>query len=97
VGSAGAGHDGGHLTQLTPDFDIAAGARRFAAGQFAAQFSPDMLRKTAADELIAPPTLRRLPRRIDRSGGALQAGRLSVNARLLARTRLRPSNPHIRA
>ena len=56
-----------------------------------------MLRKTAADELIAPPTLRRLPRRIDRSGGALQAGRLSVNARLLARTRLRPSNPHIRA
>ena len=43
------------------------------------------MRKTAADELIALlPTLRRLPRRIERIGGALEAGRLSVNVRLLA-------------
>ena len=60
-------------------------ARRFAGDQLTAQFSPDVLRKTAADELIALlPVLRRLPRRIDRIGGALEAGRLSVNVRLLA-------------
>jgi len=49
------------------------------------QLSPDVLRKTAGDELIALlPVLRRLPRRIDRIGGALEAGRLSINVRLLA-------------
>ena len=75
----------GTLTQLAPGFDMVAEARRFATGQLATQFSPDVLRKTAADELIALlPTLRRLPRRIDRIGGALEAGRLSVNVRLLA-------------
>jgi ubiquinone biosynthesis protein len=71
----------GTLTALAPGFDIVAEARRFAAGQLAAQFSPDVLRKTAADELIALlPTLRRLPRRIDRIGGALEAGRFSVTS-----------------
>ena len=75
----------GTLTQLAPGFDIVAEARRFAAEQLTEQFSPDVLRKTAADELIALlPVLRRLPRRIDRIGGALEAGRLSVNVRLLA-------------
>lgn len=75
----------GALTQLAPGFDIVAEARRFAAGHLAAQFSPDVLRKTAADELIALlPVLRRLPRRLDRLGGALETGRLSVNVRLLA-------------
>jgi ubiquinone biosynthesis protein len=75
----------GTLTQLAPGFDIVAEARRFAGEQLTAQFSPDVLRKTAADELIALlPALRRLPRRIDRIGGALEAGRLSVNVRLLA-------------
>ncbi len=75
----------GTLTQLAPGFDIVASARRFAAEQLTAQFSPDVLRKIAADELIALlPALRRLPRRIDRLGGALEAGRLSVNVRLLA-------------
>ena len=75
----------GTLTPLAPGFDIVAEARRFAAEQLTEQFSPDVLRKTAADELIALlPVLRRLPRRIDRIGGALEAGRLSVNVRLLA-------------
>jgi ubiquinone biosynthesis protein len=75
----------GTLTQLAPGFDIVAEARRFAGEQLTAQFSPDVLRKIAADELIALlPVLRRLPRRIDRLGGALEAGRLSVNVRLLA-------------
>ena len=75
----------GTLTQLAPGFDIVAEARRFAGQQFAGQFRPDTLRTTAADELVALlPLLRRLPRRIDRIGGALEAGRLSVNVRLLA-------------
>jgi ubiquinone biosynthesis protein len=75
----------GTLTALAPGFDIVAEARRFGADQLTEQFSPDVLRKTAADELIALlPVLRRLPRRIDRIGGALEAGRLSVNVRLLA-------------
>jgi ubiquinone biosynthesis protein len=75
----------GTLTQLAPGFDIVAEARRFAGQQLAGQFSPDTLRTTAADELVALlPLLRRLPRRIDRIGGALEAGRLSVYIRLLA-------------
>ena len=75
----------GTLTQLAPGFDIVAEARRFAGQQLAEQFRPDTLRTTAADELVALlPLLRRLPRRIDRLGGALEAGRLSVNVRLLA-------------
>jgi ubiquinone biosynthesis protein len=75
----------GTLTQLAPGFDVVAEARRFAGQQLAGQFRPDTLRTTAADELVALlPLLRRLPRRIDRIGGALEAGRLSVNVRLLA-------------
>ena len=75
----------GTLAQLAPGFDIVAEARRFAGQQLAGQFRPDTLRTTAADELVALlPLLRRLPRRVDRIGGALEAGRLSVNVRLLA-------------
>jgi ubiquinone biosynthesis protein len=75
----------GTLTQLAPGFDIVAEARRFAAGQFGEQLSPDVLRKTAINELTALlPVLRRLPRRLDRIGGALETGRLSVNVRVLA-------------
>jgi len=37
----------GTLTQLAPGFDIVAEARRFAAGQLAAQFSPDVLHRPA--------------------------------------------------
>jgi ubiquinone biosynthesis protein len=75
----------GTLTQLDPGFDIVAGARRFASGQFAERLGPDELRRTALDELTSLlPMLRRLPRRIDRVGQALETGRLSVNVRLLA-------------
>ena len=75
----------GTLTLLAPGFDIVAEARRFAAEQLAGQFSPDSLRRTAMDELTSLlPMLRRLPRRIDRIAGALEAGRLSVNVRHLA-------------
>jgi ubiquinone biosynthesis protein len=75
----------GTLTQLAPGFDIVTEARRFAGEQLAEQYSPDMLRQTAMAELASLlPLLRRLPRRIDRIGAALETGRLSVNVRHLA-------------
>jgi ubiquinone biosynthesis protein len=75
----------GTLTQLAPGFDIVAEARRFGGEQLAELLSPEAIRKTAADELAAlVPMLRRLPRRIDRIGGALEEGRLTVSVRLLA-------------
>jgi ubiquinone biosynthesis protein len=75
----------GTLTQLAPGFDLVAEARRFGGQQFAAQLTPEAVRKTVADELAAlVPMLRRLPRRLDRIGGALEDGRLSVSVRLLA-------------
>jgi ubiquinone biosynthesis protein len=75
----------GTLTQLDPGFDIVAEARRFASGQLAERLGPEELRRTALDELNSLlPMLRRLPRRVDRIGHALETGRLSVNVRLLA-------------
>jgi ubiquinone biosynthesis protein len=75
----------GSLTQLAPGFDIVAEARRFGAQQLAARLSPEAIKQTAADELAALlPTLRRIPRRIDRIGDALEGGRLTVSVRLLA-------------
>ncbi len=75
----------GTLTQLAPGFDIVTEARRFAGEQLAEQFSPDTLRQTVMAELVSLlPMLRRLPRRIDRIGAALETGRLSVNVRHLA-------------
>jgi len=75
----------GTLTQLAPGFDIVAEARRFGEKQLTAQLSSEVIRKTAADELVTlMPMLRRLPRRIDRIGGALEDGRLTVSVRLLA-------------
>ena len=75
----------GTLTQLAPGFDLVAEARRFGGEQLAAQLSPEAIRKTATDELAAlVPLLRRLPRRIDRIGGALEDGRLTLSVRLLA-------------
>ena len=75
----------GTLTQLAPGFDIVAEARRFGEQQLAAQLSPEAIRNTAAADLaMLVPMLRRLPRRIDRLGGALEDGRLTVSVRLLA-------------
>jgi ubiquinone biosynthesis protein len=75
----------GTLTQLAPGFDIVAEARRFGDQQLAAQLSPEAIRNTAAADLtMLVPMLRRLPRRIDRIGGALEDGRLTVSVRLLA-------------
>jgi len=74
----------GSLTQLAPGFDIVAEARRFGADQMAARLGPEALKQTATDELAAlMPILRRIPRRIDRIGGTLEDGRLTINVRLL--------------
>jgi ubiquinone biosynthesis protein len=48
-------------------------------------FTPSALRGSVSDELASlVPMLRRLPRRFDQISSALEAGRLSVNVRLLA-------------
>ena len=75
----------GTLSQLAPGFDIVSEARRFGEKQLAAQLSPEAIRNTTTDELTAlTPMLRRLPRRIDRIGGALEDGRLTISVRILA-------------
>ena len=75
----------GTISGLEPSFDIVVETRRFAADYLAEQFSPDSLKAAATDELTALlPLLRRLPRRIDRIGEALETGRLNVNMRFLA-------------
>ena len=76
----------GTLTQLALGFDIVADPHRFQeASSLAGQFRPDHAAHDRGRGLVALlPLLRRLPRRIDRIGGALEAGRLSVNVRFLA-------------
>src|SRR5215469_6213157 len=75
----------GTLALLTPSFDIAEEAREYASDHMAVKLSPQAVKQSAADELIAlVPVLRRLPRRFDRVTGALEQSRLSLNVRLLA-------------
>ncbi|MGW5717981.1 ABC1 kinase family protein [Amycolatopsis sp. NPDC003865] len=75
----------GTLSALDPGFDVLAESRAFAAEQVGARLRPDSLRHTALTEGMALlPVLRRLPRRVDRIGAALEEGRLSVNVRLFA-------------
>ncbi|MGH8876613.1 MAG: ABC1 kinase family protein [Stackebrandtia sp.] len=75
----------GTLTDLVPEFHLVAEAKAFAAREFAALLAPGSLREAAEAELRAMvPTLRRIPRRIERIGAALENGRLSANIRLFA-------------
>ncbi|MFJ7216611.1 ABC1 kinase family protein [Amycolatopsis sp. NPDC098790] len=75
----------GTLSALDPGFDVLAESRAFAAEQVGARLRPDSLRHTALTEAMALlPVLRRLPRRVDRIGAALEEGRLSVNVRLFS-------------
>jgi ubiquinone biosynthesis protein len=75
----------GTLARLAPGFNIVLETRAFASDRLADGFEPASVREAASAELLAMlPVLRRLPRRIDRIGGALEEGRLSVNVRLLA-------------
>ncbi|WP_410632857.1 ABC1 kinase family protein [Amycolatopsis sp. cmx-4-83] len=75
----------GTLAALDPAFDVVAESRAFAVEQVGAGLRPESLRRTAVNEVMALlPVLRRLPRRIDRIGAALEEGRLSVNIRLFS-------------
>ncbi|MCR6482726.1 AarF/UbiB family protein [Amycolatopsis sp. OK19-0408] len=75
----------GTLAALDPGFDVVAESRAFAVEQVGAGLRPDSLRRTAVNEVMALlPVLRRLPRRVDRIGAALEEGRLSVNVRLFS-------------
>ncbi|WP_116203691.1 ABC1 kinase family protein [Amycolatopsis circi] len=73
----------GTLATLAPDFDLVAESRAFATERIGLR--PETLRRTVIDEFAALlPVLRRLPRRVDRIGAALEEGRLSVNMRLFS-------------
>ncbi|GAA4429154.1 AarF/UbiB family protein [Actinokineospora soli] len=75
----------GTLTLLAPGFNLVVAARAFATGQIGEQLRPDTLRETLTHEAMTMlPVLRRLPRRLDRIGGAVEEGRLSVGVRLFA-------------
>ncbi|GAA2792429.1 AarF/UbiB family protein [Kitasatospora sp. CM 4170] len=75
----------GTLLRLSAGFDMLAASRSFAADRLADQLGPSSARQLAQDELLGLlPVLRRLPRRLDRIGSALEEGRLAVNVRLLA-------------
>lgn len=75
----------GTLVRLSPGFNMLEAARTYASARLTERLGPQSARDTARDELIALlPVLRRLPRRLDRLGGALEEGRLGVNVRLFA-------------
>ena len=75
----------GTLTALAPGFDVVAESRAFAVEQVGARLRPASPHRTAVNELTALlPVLRRIPRRVDRIGAALEEGRLSVNVRLFS-------------
>jgi ubiquinone biosynthesis protein len=73
----------GTLTTLAPGFLIVDEMRELGMGWLIGRISPADLRRTAQDELLAAlPALRRLPRRLERVGAALEHGRLGANVRL---------------
>jgi ubiquinone biosynthesis protein len=75
----------GGLTELAPGFDMVGEARAFGAAHLAERLRPGALKDAAADELVAMlPTLRRLPRRLDRITSAIEGGRLTVSIRLFS-------------
>ncbi|MEU8530144.1 AarF/UbiB family protein [Streptomyces sp. NPDC048629] len=75
----------GTLVRLSPGFNMLEASRTYASARLTDRLGPQSARDTARDELIALlPVLRRLPRRLDRLGGALEEGRFGVNVRLFA-------------
>ncbi|OIH93519.1 AarF/ABC1/UbiB kinase family protein [Curtobacterium sp. MCBA15_001] len=75
----------GTLRTLLPSFDLLDESRNLAREQIRDQLRPSVLRDVAARELFGlVSTVRRLPRRVDRIGEAIEQNRLSVNIRLLA-------------
>jgi ubiquinone biosynthesis protein len=75
----------GTLRLVDPAFDLIRHARTVAGERMAEALAPDRVRRSLEDELAALlPVLRRLPRRVDRIGEAVEHGRLRVNVRLFA-------------
>ncbi|WP_017579091.1 ABC1 kinase family protein [Nocardiopsis valliformis] len=75
----------GTLVHLAPGFDTVAEAKRYAGARMSEQLGTGNLRQMASGELIALlPTLRRLPRRLDRITDQLHKGRFTVQARMFA-------------
>ncbi|MEV4316334.1 AarF/UbiB family protein [Actinocrispum sp. NPDC049592] len=75
----------GTLAGLAPGFNIVVESRAYASVRLTQQMDPDSVKQTVTQELMTLlPVLRRLPRRVDRIGSALEEGRLSMNVRLFA-------------
>jgi ubiquinone biosynthesis protein len=78
----------GTLTVLDPHSDQVTQARETGRARMAEAMRPDQLRRSVEEELASLlPTLRRLPRRVDRVADAVEHGRLTVNVRLFADVR----------
>ncbi|MGW3210308.1 ABC1 kinase family protein [Streptomyces sp. NPDC001135] len=75
----------GSLDRLVPGFDIVAEARSFAVTQHLRKLRPEVMGQSLAEELLGlVPMLRRLPRRVERIGAALESGQFTVSARLFS-------------
>ncbi|WP_066519323.1 ABC1 kinase family protein [Curtobacterium ammoniigenes] len=73
----------GTLRSLSPDFDLLEESRTLAVEQVRDQLRPATIGRLVGREVLGVvPALRRLPRRIDRVGDALERGNLSINIRL---------------
>jgi len=77
----------GTLRSTMPEFDLLEESRKLAGAQIRDQMAPANVRELLTTELLALlPSVRRLPRRVDQIGLALETGKLNVNVRLLADT-----------
>lgn len=75
----------GALRSTVPDFDLLDESRALADEQIRDQMAPKAMMSTLTTELLSMlPGMRRLPRRVDRIGAALERGELNVNIRVLA-------------
>jgi ubiquinone biosynthesis protein len=75
----------GTLRSLAPSFDLLEESRGLAREQIRDQLRPAAVRDVLVRELVGlATTVRRLPRRVDRITEAVEAGKLTVNIRLLA-------------
>jgi ubiquinone biosynthesis protein len=75
----------GTLALVRPGFDLVGQARAAGGRRIAEALTPERVRGTLEDELIALlPVLRGLPRRFDRLADGLEHGRLRINVRLFA-------------
>ncbi|MCM6760855.1 AarF/UbiB family protein [Rathayibacter sp. ZW T2_19] len=80
----------GTLRTSVPQIDLLDEAKALAAEQIRDRLAPTALRETLAGEALALlPGLRRLPRRLERIGAAVEDGELTVNIRVLADSRTR--------